>query len=257
MDHESTTCQIRVLWPSDDDPSEHSVRNLKDIKNSPAMTEVLRQQWTQEILKSFSSPNADKTIRPWDILLYRDGTIELLFSEKGSRNSYASHHRIPAHQIVGLDDEEKVQRAEMFALGSLVYEVMTASRPFEELSEDEVQDRYNRGTFPDDVFSMAMGPLILGCWSLEFDKEMRKRCKSFMLIIRAMLMFSSDYRWPFPFLRSSSSLPSSLPDHRRSRYDCFNLGTSCSRTGWVRIHGARRWYGRHSLAFVHRNCADW
>lgn len=139
------------------------------------MTEALRQRWIEEILKSFSSPNPDKTIRPWDILLHQNGTIEVLSSEKGGQNSYAFSHRIPAHKIVGLDEEEKVKRAERFALGSLIYEIMTASQPFEGLSEDEVQHCYSHGTFPDDVFSMAMGPYILGCWSLEFEKEMEKR----------------------------------------------------------------------------------
>ena len=54
---------------------------------------------------------------------------------------------------------------------------MTAKEPFEELSDDEVQENYSRGIFPDDVFSMAMGPYILGCWSLEFEKEMEKLSK--------------------------------------------------------------------------------
>ena len=254
MDHESTKCQIRVSWPNDDDSGEHSIRTLKDIKDSPALAEALRQRWTEEILKSISSPNPDKTIRPWDILLHQDGTIEILSSEKGGRNSYASRHRIPAHKIVGLDEEEEVKRAERFALGSLVYEVMTASQPFEELSEDEVQDRYSSGTFPDDVFSMAMGPFILGCWSLEFEKEMKKRCKFFVQTSRAMLIFSSDYRWPFPFLRSSSSLPSNLAGRRRSRHDRFSRRISRPRTGWVRSRGSCLGLGGCHLAVVNWSC---
>lgn len=253
MDHESTACQIRVLLPSGDDDGEHSIRTLKDIKDLPFMTEVLRQRWTEEILKSFSSPNPDMSIRPWDILLRQDGTIDVLSSEKGGQNSYASRHRIPAHSIIGLDEEEKVKRAESFALGSLIYEIGTASQPFEELSEDEVQDHYSRGTFPDDVFSMAMGPYILGCWSLEFEKEMEKRRKSSVQTTRAMLMFSSDYQCPFPFLRPSSSLPSSLPGRRRSRYDCFSRRPSCSRAGRVRSLWSCLWFGRHRLAFVNRS----
>ena len=254
MDHESTICQVRVLWPSDDDAGEHFMRTLKDIKDSPSMTEVLRQQWTQEILKSFSSLNSDKTIRPWDILLHQNGTIDVSSLEKGARNFYASRHRIPAHKIVGLDEEEKVKRAERFALGSIIYEIMTVSQPFEELSEDEVLDRYNRGTFPDDVFSMAMGPFILGCWSLEFEEEMEKRCKFFMSTSRAILIFSSNDQWPSPFLRPSSSLPPSLPGRRRSRYDCFSRRTSCSRLSWVRSPGSHHWFGRRRLAVVNRSC---
>lgn len=139
------------------------------------MTETLRQRWAEEIVKIFTSkPNPTSTIRPWDILLHPDGSVEALSSEKEGRSFYPSRFRIPPRSILGLDEAEKVKRAERFALGSLLYEVMTANEPFEKLSDDEVQDHYGRGIFPDDVFAMAMGPYILGCWSLEFEREMEK-----------------------------------------------------------------------------------
>ncbi len=151
------------------------MRNLRDIKESPNLTETLRQRWAEEVVKIFtSSPNPTSTIRPWDILLHQDGSVKALSPEKEGRSLYPSRFCIPPGNILGLDETEKVKRAEKFALGSLFYEVMTANEPFEELSDDEVQDHYGRGIFPDDVFTMAMGPYILGCWSLEFEREMEK-----------------------------------------------------------------------------------
>ena len=175
MDPESATCQIRVRWPRDDDSGLCATRRLRDVKDSPAVTDSLRQRWTEGIVRSFSSsPNLDKSIRSWDMLLHQDGSVKTVLSEKEGRSFYPSRFRIPPHSIHGLDEEEKVKRAERFALGSLLYEVMTAREPFEELSDDEVQENYRCGIFPDDVFSMAMGPYILGCWSLEFEKEMER-----------------------------------------------------------------------------------
>ena len=175
MDLELATCRVRVKWQRAETPTESAIQSLKDIKESPDMKDDLRQKWFAEIVKSFSSsPSPGTTIRPWDILLHQDGSVENLSSEKGGRGFYPSSFRIPPRSLLGLDEADKVKRAERFALGSLLYEVMTASEPFQGRSEDEVQDLYSRGTFPDDVFSMSMGPYILAYWSLEFEKEMEK-----------------------------------------------------------------------------------
>ena len=175
MDLEPTTCRIRVRWQNGEIPSDFAIRSLKDIKELPNVTEKLRQQWATEIVKSLtSSPSPVATIRPWDILLHQDGSVITWSSEKKGESLYPARCRIPSCNVQGLEEGEKVKRAEKFALGSLLYEVMTANQPFEELSDDRVQDLYSRGSFPDDVFSMPMGPSILGCWCLEFEKEMEE-----------------------------------------------------------------------------------
>ena len=177
MDSESTSCRIRVKWQRSEASGELVTQSLKNIKSSPKVTEDLRQQWIASLVNSFSStPTSATTIRPWDILLHDDGSVETISSEKENYASglYPSRFRIPPRTIHGLDETEKAKRAEKFALGSLLYEIITANEPFEQLRDDEVQNRYRRGKFPDDVFSMAMGPYILACWSLEFEKEIEK-----------------------------------------------------------------------------------
>ena len=185
MDSAPATCRIRVKWPrSEASGGEPVTQSLQDIKSSPKLTDELRQKWIFNLIKSFSStPTSATTIRPWDILLHDDGSVETPSSEKEKPSSslYPSRFRIPPATIHGLDEAEKVKRAERFALGSLLYEIITANEPFEQLCDDEeVQDRYARGEVPDDVFAMAMGPYILGCWSLEFEKEMEKLRKSIL-----------------------------------------------------------------------------
>lgn len=175
MDRESATCRIRVRWSDDEISDLHTVERLRGVKGCPEVRDSLRQRWTEEIVKSFSSrPNLNTSIRPWDILLHQDGSVESTLSEMADRSFYPSRFRIPPGSILEVDEKEKLKRAESFALGSLIYEVMTGKEPFEELSDDEVQEKYSRGIFPDDVFSMAMGPYILCCWSMEFEKEMER-----------------------------------------------------------------------------------
>ena len=180
MDGEPVTCRIRVKWPRHKVPDRYDIRHLRDIKGVPQLTEELRRKWAEGIIKLFSTdpnPPSSATVRPWDILLYDNGSVGTLTSEKRGQGSYPSRCRIPPQTIHGLDEGEKVIRAERFALGSLLYELVTAAEPFEGLSDDEVQDRYSRGIFPEDVFGMSEGLVILGCWSLEFEKEMLKLSK--------------------------------------------------------------------------------
>lgn len=175
MDREPTTCRIQVSWQIGEIPSGIVVRSLKDLEGLPDLTDQLRQQWAAETVKSFSSgPSPVEAIRPWDILLHQNGSVKVLSSEKKGGRIYPARFRVPPRNVHGLDEGDKVKRAEKFALGSLLYEVMTNNQPFEELGDDELQDHYSRGAFPGDVFSMPMGPFILGCWCPEFEKEMEK-----------------------------------------------------------------------------------
>jgi hypothetical protein len=77
---------------------------------------------------------------------------------------YPARFRIPEDDLIGLGREVKVKQREMFALGSLLYEIISGRKPLEHLSDDDVQRKYGNGEFPDDVLSMPLGHLILQCW---------------------------------------------------------------------------------------------
>jgi hypothetical protein len=62
----------------------------------------------------------------------------------------------------------------MFALRSLLYEINSDKKPFEELSDNEVQLRFSNKDFPGDITSLQLWPIIRSCWSLEFSKEVKK-----------------------------------------------------------------------------------
>jgi hypothetical protein len=59
----------------------------------------------------------------------------------------------------------------MFALGSLLYEINSGNKPFEELSDNKVQLRFSNGDFPNNIKSLQLWSVILSCWSPEFSKE--------------------------------------------------------------------------------------
>ena len=53
-----------------------------------------------------------------------------------------------------LDHNQKVKRAEMFAMASLLHEIISGMQPFEGLTDGEVQPRFSNGDFPDDAISL-------------------------------------------------------------------------------------------------------
>ena len=264
MDSQQTTCRIQVQCKSGETSSDYVTQSLKDVKGAPDMTEKLKLQWVKGILEAFSSsPSKVVSIRPFDILLHHDGSVEALSFQIGRQVSYPSRFRIPPFKLQGLDEAEKVKRVEKFALGSLLYEVITTNEPFEQLSDDEVQDHYSRGAFPEDVFSIAMGPYILGCWSHQFEKEMEKLRKSFPVGTGAALIFFTSRRVQsnfhgrsIPRLRQGTSLPPRRPDRRRSSHDSFTRRTACSRRSRVWKTWPCRWLSGECLASVAGACTS-
>jgi len=177
MATDEVTCRVLVIKPYSSDENislaEKSVRVcLKDCPNTTTETRLL---WARDVAKEFlACSQLYDTIRPWEFILNLDGTVECpTLPPPGShdRNVYPARFRIPPDIVLRLGHEEKNKRSEIFALGSLLYEINSGNKPFEELSDDEVQLRFSNGDFPDDVKSLQLWPIILSCWSLEFSKE--------------------------------------------------------------------------------------
>jgi hypothetical protein len=87
---------------------------------------------------------------------------------------YPARYRIPERSLSGLHQEEKIVRAESFALGSLLYEVYSGKQLFDGLSDKDIQLHYAEGIFPDDVQSLQQWPAIFLYWSLDIAKEFSK-----------------------------------------------------------------------------------
>lgn len=188
---EEIICRVRakipILWRIEKDPEEggeFDLVSLADLPDTPSME--LRHNWTSAILQNLTDyatqseteaelVDADDNFpRAWDFILNPNGSVEPVAPEIPSEGqtgvTYPASFSLPADTLFGLGELEIKKRAELFAFGGLLYEVISLKKPFSELGDDdeEIQARYSRGEFPHDVWNMTFSPAILSCWSLEF-----------------------------------------------------------------------------------------
>jgi hypothetical protein len=147
---------------------------LLKIAQVPNIPEQLRWCWFLACIKFIHpTPGTANRIRPFDLILNLNGTMypDPVHMPPGNQSGvYPSRCRIPQSTIVGLPKQEQLWRAEKFALGALLYEILTSHRPFEGLTDDEVQDHYAAARFPTDLRDLPVlfQTLIYACWSSEF-----------------------------------------------------------------------------------------
>lgn len=176
------TCRIRVEKAEEKngaegvDLPESAVVPLHDYPNAGI---ELQTKWAQEVMKTFATSNPHGYIRPWDFIATSDGSVKALAMEPsrhpGQNAVYPARFQIPPRTLWGLDQAQKVQRAEMFAMASLLYMIFSGTQIFEDLSDDKVQDRFSNGVFPDDATSLPYSLFIYSGWSEEFAQELAKR----------------------------------------------------------------------------------
>lgn len=52
---------------------------------------------------------------------------------------------------------------EVFAVGSLIYEISTGKRPYDDIEDDEVESLFRQGVFPGTA-DVYLGDIIRKCW---------------------------------------------------------------------------------------------
>ncbi|KAF1913477.1 kinase-like domain-containing protein, partial [Ampelomyces quisqualis] len=77
-------------------------------------------------------------------------------------------------------------KRDLFALGSLVYELMAWKKPFVELSDGEVEKRFHRDEFPV-VSNLLCADIIQKCWNEEYE-----RAEDVMLALQAAMTTQND-----------------------------------------------------------------
>ncbi|KAL8718039.1 MAG: hypothetical protein Q9225_004793 [Loekoesia sp. 1 TL-2023] len=169
------TCRIRVNKAENYDADAEGPENsaVFDLKDCPEVGIEVRTRWTSQVVEYFKTTH--DSIRPWDFIGKSDGSIELLPLSAPEGGVYPARFRIPPETIRELDHHDKVRRAEKFAMASLLYEIFSGKKPFEELTDEEVQHRFSNAIFPEDAISLPNSVLIYSGWSEEFSLELNKQ----------------------------------------------------------------------------------
>jgi len=66
-------------------------------------------------------------------------------------------------------EDRPYYKRDLFALGSSIYEIMAWKKPFAELDDWEVENRFARDEFPD-VSNIACAHVIRKCWEEKYDR---------------------------------------------------------------------------------------
>ncbi|KAK2757662.1 hypothetical protein FQN54_004631 [Arachnomyces sp. PD_36] len=204
---EEVICRVRAINIPGKETEKPKPVPLMECADDDIPTD-LRVKWANKILKIFDkiTPSADSDVlRPLDFLLDADGSVEPVAAEEKSSESgdqirgfYPAPFSIPLATVAELDPKEIQKRAELFALGGLLYETISLKKPFGELEDEEIQSRYSQGTFPDDVWNMTLAPAILSCWSWEFKESIEAELASQRLFTR-LGKYAREHPYQFGF----------------------------------------------------------
>jgi len=171
------TCRVLVRKPLTADTGTTPSEKLAEfsLQNCPDIPIETRIKWATGVIAAVQAASeTPERIRSWCLGLHLDGTVRPgLAPVEG--NVYPAQFRIPANSLIGYSPRDAAKRAEFFALGSLLYEIETGQKPFEDLSDEEVQSKYSAGDFPEDVQYLKLGSLIFIYWqSLTLQSQLKK-----------------------------------------------------------------------------------
>ncbi|EPE27550.1 hypothetical protein GLAREA_04341 [Glarea lozoyensis ATCC 20868] len=152
--------------------------------------EDLRLKWVSAItsdLRRKEDQTYPNTTRDFQIALNHDGSIENLakdpyllieiHSEDPSIRDYTPRFNLPKQIEDHLPSrEDKIERKELFALGGLVYQLISGKGMFDDFANNVasisvIEQKFIAGEFPDDVWGLKAAVRVLGCWCPPFAKE--------------------------------------------------------------------------------------
>lgn len=90
--------------------------------------------------------------------------------------------------------------ADIFALGSTLYELMTESRPYAGLPDKVIEERYKRGQFPVTRSLGLVGGIITKCWQAEY-----RECKQVVRDLQGEIL--TDFVSPAIIMLQTADTP--------------------------------------------------
>lgn len=135
-------------------------------RDSPPIEPTQRRRWALEIAQSLDFIHRVGVIHgdlsSANILLAEDGSAKLAdFSGSSLDGSLLLVHAGAsyAHPVFAGS-----QKGDMFAYGSLVYELFTGSAPFANLEDQEIKDHFARNHFPETKALGSLNSIVRKCW---------------------------------------------------------------------------------------------
>ena len=174
MAHSQIICRFRVNKTEKPDTHAEIIENsvFFDLRDCLEVGIETRMQWTSKVVEYFKV--VDDSIRPWDFLGELDGSVKLLPPPSREGVVYPARFQIPLETIRELDHQERVRRAERLVMVSLLYEILSSKKPYEELTDEEIQHRFSNAVFPEDAISLPNSLLLYSGWSEEFSQELNR-----------------------------------------------------------------------------------
>jgi serine/threonine protein kinase len=71
-------------------------------------------------------------------------------------------------KVEGVTSSTQSAQTELFAIGSLIYEIVTGLPPFPDLSDEEIEERYGKLDFPS-LENLQYAKVIEKCWTSAYD----------------------------------------------------------------------------------------
>jgi len=155
-------------------------------EHSPRISMSTREQWIRAAVESiafihsFDILHCDLSAR--NFLVADDLTLKLCDfagSTFAGRSPLVSEE-VRYRKIEGVARSTQSTQTELFAIGSLMYEIVTGLPPYDDLSDEEIEERYGKQDFPS-LENLQYAEVIERCWTSEYDnaeavvKDIRRR----------------------------------------------------------------------------------
>jgi serine/threonine protein kinase len=140
------------------------------MRENPQIPADIRQRWILQAAAAVKALHAVDVIHcdltPRNFLL--NSALDLHIADFAGSSVAGSAPTIvagPRFQPPGWSWGRPVQKTDdIFALGSVMYFIMTGEEPFDDRPEEDVEKLFRDAVFPD-VSQLASGAVILGCWN--------------------------------------------------------------------------------------------
>lgn len=146
------------------------LRNTATEKSTTHVTYALRKRWTVQAAEALAVVHAADVVHcdvtPRNFML--NATLDLhiaYFAGSSVAGSAPPVTTSPRFQPPGWNWKRKPEKADdIFALGSVMYFIMTEQEPYNDLDDDQVEGLFKEAKFPD-VSELTGGDIIRGCWT--------------------------------------------------------------------------------------------